>query len=368
MALTNLASPVNYNITPVDFSPIADVGLAYAQGQQQQETMSQAQELMKSGDLDAMADFALANEGLGKRMFEMNGIRDEAAQNRVVGTAKSVLQSQSPVRDLKSSIAQGEAMGRDMAHSKKMLEAANGDPEMLKKIAATSLSLTDPKGYKSYRSSLPKAETPMSAYQSATVEGKKVDQELRREENKIRAMTAKANAETNAPKREKLEREIAVRKLSAATKAKEKREAAEDSVLKIQQVSDTVGRLLKGDSLESAAGFEANFPTASGTKAAGFEAALETLQSQSFLSQIGQMKGMGALSEGEGRKLAQAIGSISLDMSDSDLRAELFRIDEIMQDSIAKIKSRMGETDTGAVDKGGAERLTDEELRKMYGG
>jgi hypothetical protein len=162
MALNNLASPVNYNVTPVDFSPIANIGLAYNQGQQQKKqqaqkeaTIKEAQDIMKSGDLDAMADFSLANEGLGKRMFEMNGIRDEAAQNRVIGTAKSVLQSQSPVRDLKSSIAQGEAMGRDMAHSKKMLEAAGGNPELLKKIAATSLSLTDPKGYKSYKSSLP---------------------------------------------------------------------------------------------------------------------------------------------------------------------------------------------------------------------
>lgn len=167
MALTNLASPVNYNITPVDFSPIADAGVAYAQGKRQQQsqaqrdtTISTAQELFKSGDMDAVGEFAIANPELGKIMFEMGGVRDEAAQQRMTGLSKVLTMSQAPVRDLKASIAQGEAMGRDMTHSKNMLDKSGGDPEMLKKIAEMGWAASDPKTYKSYRSSLDKEAGP----------------------------------------------------------------------------------------------------------------------------------------------------------------------------------------------------------------
>lgn len=167
MALTNLASPVNYNITPVDFSPIADAGVAYAQGKRQQQAQAQrdttiatAQELFKSGDMDAIGEFAIANPELGKIMFEMGGVRDEAAQQRMTGLSKVLTMSQAPVRDLKASIAQGEAMGRDMTHSKNMLDKSGGDPEMLKKIAEMGWAASDPKTYKSYRSSLDKEAGP----------------------------------------------------------------------------------------------------------------------------------------------------------------------------------------------------------------
>lgn len=135
MALTNLASPVNYNITPVDFSPLAQAGIQYAEGQrrqeqqaQRQEVVTKAQELFRAGDMDAVGEFAIANPELGKTMFEMGGIRDEAAQQRMTGLSKILTMSQAPVRDLKASIDQGEAIGRDMTHSKNMLDKSGGEP------------------------------------------------------------------------------------------------------------------------------------------------------------------------------------------------------------------------------------------------
>ena len=160
MALTNLASPVNYNITPVDFSPLAQAGIQYTEGQRRQEVVTKAQELFRSGDMDAIGEFAIENPELGKTMFEMGGIRDEAAQQRMTGLSKVLTMSQAPARDLKASIAQGEAMGRDMTHSKNMLEKSGGDPEMLKKIAEMGWAASDPQGYKSYRSSIDKEAGP----------------------------------------------------------------------------------------------------------------------------------------------------------------------------------------------------------------
>ena len=372
MALTNLASPVNYNVTPVDFSPIAKAGLAYAQGQrrqeqqaQRQDTVAQAQDLFRAGDMDAIGEFAIANPELGKAMFEMGGIRDEAAQKRMTGLSKQLAMSSFPVRDLKAHIAQGEAAGRDMSHSKNLLADSGGDPAQLKKISEMGWAASDPKTYKSYRSSLPEVEKPMTAYQSATIEGKKADQALRKEELDIKRMNARRDKETDELKKEKISNEIKFKEEQVAKKKKESIEKAEDNISKIQQASDTIGRLLEGDALEASAGWQANLPTLAGTDPAGFEATLETLQSQAFLSQIGQMKGMGALSEGEGRKLAQAIGSLSIDMSDKKLRSELNRINEMFQSSISKARSRMPKSQGLASDTA---TLSDDDLLKKYGG
>jgi hypothetical protein len=338
MALTN------FNMAPVDFSPLANIGLAYAdsikqkeQQAQQQQTITQAQEIMKSGDFNQMADFALANPELGKTMFELGGIRDEAAQKRMTELSKGLTVSQSPVEDLTAYIQSGEQQGRDMSHSKSLLDKSQGNPEALKQMAETSWASADPKTYKSYRTTLPE-KTGMTDYQSAMVSSKQVDQDLRREESIIKREEMKLDRETDELKRDEIKNKIDASKQKVEAVKVGAAQESKDAIQKLDETSMTINRLLEGDSLESATGWQANFPTVSGTKAASFEAMLETLQSQAFLSQVSQMKGMGALSENEGKKLGQAIGSLSVNMSDANLRKELLRINETLE--IAKIKAK----------------------------
>jgi hypothetical protein len=153
---------VNFNTTPVDFSPLAGIGLAYAEANkqkernaQQQQLVTKAQDVMKSGDFNQMADFAIANPEIGKTLFEMSDIRDEAAQKRMTGLAKSLTMSQSPIEDLTAYIQSGEQQGRDMSHSRNLLDKSQGNPETLKKISETSWAATDPTTYKSFRSTMP---------------------------------------------------------------------------------------------------------------------------------------------------------------------------------------------------------------------
>jgi len=143
----------------------------------------------------------------------------------------------------------------------------------------------------------------------------------------------------------KMERE------EAAAKTKSVDETA-SAIAAMDSTIGTIDRLLEGDALEKAAGWQSTFPTVGGTDAANFEAMLETLQSQAFLSQVKQMKGMGALSENEGKKLGAAIGSLDLSMSDEALRKELGRIKDIM--GVAKRKASLMNVDVPATQQGGA--------------
>ncbi len=104
------------------------------------------------------------------------------------------------------------------------------------------------------------------------------------------------------------------------------KESAYNELYKSSTILGTLDDLLEGDTLESSAGWQDIFPTVPGSDVAGFESQLETLKSQLFLQGVKQLKGMGALSEAEGRKIAAAVGSLDISMGDALLRREITRI------------------------------------------
>lgn len=63
-----------------------------------------------------------------------------------------------------------------------------------------------------------------------------------------------------------------------------------------------------------------------GTAGRDFEANLDALKSQAFLPMVAQLKGMGALSDAEGKKLTQAIGALDSSMSEGAFLKSLNQI------------------------------------------
>lgn len=63
-----------------------------------------------------------------------------------------------------------------------------------------------------------------------------------------------------------------------------------------------------------------------GTDAASFAAELDSFKAQNFIPAVQAMKGMGQLSDAEGRKLTDAIGALDYSMKESDFKASLARI------------------------------------------
>ncbi len=150
--------------------------------------------------------------------------------------------------------------------------------------------------------------------------------DVRREETKQRALDRDIAREDNAIKREQLQQKLDESKAKSEQAKRDLTFEAESAISSVDDTVGTIDRLLGGTGLESAAGVSSIFPTVPGSRAADFEAQLETLQSQAFLSQVKKMSGMGALSENEGKKLGAAIGSLDINMSDKALRSELGRI------------------------------------------
>lgn len=96
---------------------------------------------------------------------------------------------------------------------------------------------------------------------------------------------------------------------SAIAGASNQIDSATDTLNVLDQIENHPSR-------ESATGFQANFPTRRGSDVASFEILVEQAKSGAFLTAIQQMRGLGALSEGEGRAATAAVNRMNI--ADSD--------------------------------------------------
>ena len=98
-----------------------------------------------------------------------------------------------------------------------------------------------------------------------------------------------------------------------------------------------------------------------GTEAADTETLVDTLKSQGFLSGIQQMKGMGALSNAEGQKVMDAIGSLSPNQSEKSARAAIKTIIKTTEMAQKRMQQKYGK-DT----QPSQQQLSDDDLINKY--
>lgn len=127
-----------------------------------------------------------------------------------------------------------------------------------------------------------------------------------------------------------------------ATKAEEvriKREQKNETadLTKASQIASfdtmlgTLDRLGQHPGLKRSVGLVGALPTIPGSDSANFQAELNTFQSQAFLPMVAQLKGMGALSDAEGKKLTAAVGALDPKMGEKAFRESVARITSDMQ-------------------------------------
>ena len=131
--------------------------------------------------------------------------------------------------------------------------------------------------------------------------------------------------------------------------ADEKKKAAEQQKLGIvssfDSALDTLDTISKHPGKKAAVGFGgAQLSMIPGTDAAGFAAQLETFKAQTFLPQVQALKGMGALSDAEGKKLTSAVGALSQSMKQSEFDAQVGKIKRDLEAARSRVGSSMQNT------------------------
>lgn len=196
------------------------------------------------------------------------------------------------------------------------------------------------------------------------------DVKIAKENARIAAASASLARESNGLKRQELGLKLDEMKLKRDEVVRSKAADAESAYSNMDNMLNTADRILNTPFavIESAAGpISARMPTMS-QDTADFEQLVETLGSQSFLAQIPNIKGMGALSDAEGKKLQAALQNFSLKQSPKRLMENVREAQRLILKARKNVAERYGLPATIPDTPAAAGSGDLESLLRKYGG
>jgi len=179
-----------------------------------------------------------------------------------------------------------------------------------------------------------------------------------KENSRIRAMEAGLKREENDLKRQELQLKIADAKTAREDKIREKVSGAESAASTSDNMLNTADRVLKNPALNSVLGsVQGRLPAVLSDDASDAIELIDTLGSQSFLSQLPSMKCLGALSEKEGEKLQSALTNLSRKQSEQQFRYNLNEAQRLMLKARQNLSEKTG-VPLGAPDRPNAPKAS----------
>lgn len=193
----------------------------------------------------------------------------------------------------------------------------------------------------------------------AQIENYASQQEIARENLKIAKLNADLQREQNALKRQELQQKINEATQARDDKVNQKQSEANNVLATFDNALNSIDGLLgnwgkdregKIDvtkpsmTVRGVTGpIQSRLPTVT-QAGADFEENLASLESQAFLSQVDKMRGLGALTEREGGRLVNALGSLSLRQSPEQLGRNLLEIQRLMMKARTEVERKYGVT------------------------
>lgn len=208
------------------------------------------------------------------------------------------------------------------------------------------------------------------------------DIEHAKQANRIAAMNAATAREGNDLKRRELQLKVQEAEQKLADGIREKAATVESARTTMDNLLNTADRLLekawdpkrKETTLafnRTAGPIASKLPTVS-PETADIEALLETLGSQAFMAQVPNMKGMGQLSDAEGKKLQAALQNLGTRQSPEQLLANVREAQRLVQKGRKNLVTRYGVPesvpDTPAAASAAGANEIDALVRKYTGG
>ncbi|HIH5391432.1 TPA: phage DNA ejection protein [Citrobacter freundii] len=176
--------------------------------------------------------------------------------------------------------------------------------------------------------------------QNISAQNAALSREIQRAELQDKVLDRQIARETNQIKLDELKQKQAdVRQKAEVAKA-DRQAAAQGAVDTFSTALDSLGEIEKSPGLSKAVGVRSAFPTVPGSDAANFEARLDTFKAQTFLPMVASLKGMGALSDAEGKKLSDAVGALSPKMSEDAFRASIGKIRTQLESKLGTVKKQ----------------------------
>ncbi|AZT39523.1 acyltransferase [Salmonella enterica subsp. enterica] len=381
MQVANQNAPGQPSLSSYDFSQRPNVGVQLAQGLgavgqeiQQNEAAQKLSDFQKAfgqayaaGDRDALRQLAATNPDQIETIRQGMGFVD-ADRNQAMGDMSARLNI--------AAVQGPEAVMRELATHQNTLQQIGVSPEQAWQTYQQSpegfTQLTDligmhavgPEKYFDIQDKLTGreidrgrlAETIRSNQagealqqrgQDITVRGQNISaknaelsREIQRAELQDKVLDRQIARETNQIKLDELKQKQADVRQKAEIARADRQAAAQGAVDTFSTALDSLNEIEQSPGLSKAVGIRSAFPTVPGSDAANFEARLDTFKAQTFLPMVQSLKGMGALSDAEGKKLSDAVGALSPKMSEKAFRDSIGKIRNQLESKLSTVKKQ----------------------------
>jgi len=174
--------------------------------------------------------------------------------------------------------------------------------------------------------------------QNISAQNAALSREIQRAELQDKVLDRQIARETNTLKLEELRQKQVDVQQKAAVARSDRQAAAQGAVDAFSTALDSLSEIEQSPGLSKAVGVRSAFPTIPGSDAANFEARLDTFKAQTFLPMVQSLKGMGALSDAEGKKLSDAVGALSPKMSEAAFRSSISKIRNQLEGKLGTVK------------------------------
>lgn len=176
--------------------------------------------------------------------------------------------------------------------------------------------------------------------QNISAQNAALSREIQRAELQEKALDRQIARESNQLKLEELKQKQADVRQKADIARADRQAAAQGAVDTFSTALDSLNEIEQSPGLSKAVGIRSAFPTVPGSDAANFEARLDTFKAQTFLPMVQSLKGMGALSDAEGKKLSDAVGALSHKMSEKAFRDSIGKIRNQLESKLSTVKKQ----------------------------
>lgn len=333
--------------------------------QRQQEASEAAAAAYQSGNPEEVARVSFKYPEIAKNIHEAIGLSDERKVKEASGFARDVLLAKPEQREsiFQQRIKSLRDEGRDPTHTEQAYQQYLQDPNGAMQGIELDWAAGAPNEYKvvsdreKAKAKEALAREKMDREDSRFDRGEAgknsraamsaADRALTRQ---IAALTAQQGATMNDLKRQELGLKIEEKQNKLDQSKLDTKKAEDSAVANIDASITAADKLLSHPGFSSAVGLSSVLPTRPGSDSADFEAELESFNAKTFLSNVSQMKGLGALTEAEGAKLTAAAGAIKKGMSEKALRNNL----QAMKEGMEKAKQRMAKRGVTSAPAAGA--------------
>lgn len=166
------------------------------------------------------------------------------------------------------------------------------------------------------------------------------------ERNRLAAMEAALKREDNGLKRQELQLKVDDARTKQAQEVRTKVAEIGSARASIDNMLNTADKLLTHPGKDAALGSVASKIPTLRQDTADFESLVENLDAQAFIAQVPSMKGMGALSDAEGKRLSNALQSFSLRQSPEQFSDNVREAQRLMLKARKTMTEKYGVPDT----------------------